>query len=297
MATIVAKASTFDAALKALTPGDTLQLIEDVVFPAATPYRGWGKVAFSEVVTVDLGGHRLSGVYAGRLAGVRFQGGNLTEFRCDTGERLQFVDMESRGAQDNIIAKGVQIVRGADVLVNNVEFEFLKRGLQFTLVDRIDVTRCAFARIYIDGAEFGECHTWRFTWNTGRDFRPVLGAHPDFVQGWSRGTSPPASDIVIADNFCDGPNQGIGLFDHLDYGGFDRVTIARNRLRCGYAQAIALTNARASVLEDNHVSTFEWTPPAPEKLNRASINISGDVRLVGRNYADAGAGKGPQVLS
>lgn len=228
--------------------------------------------------------------------------GNLFEFRADSSRRLGFRDMRSHGAQTN---KGVQVVRGSDVQVENVEFSDLARGLQFTLVDRIRVTRSDFARMHVDGAEFGECHTWEFSRNTGRDFRPAAGTHADLVQGWSRAGSPPSSDIRITDNYGNGPMQGIGLFDHAPDdrppdGGFDRVYIARNNMCAGFAHGIALTNGRDSVLENNDVSTFEWQPPpingVAQKLNRASINVSGgSVTWRGLNIAHAGAGKREQI--
>jgi hypothetical protein len=279
------------AALNAAKPGDTLVLVGD--FPALR----WGKRSFDPPLVLDMTKATVSGPwYWGSLDGVTFKGGKwrgLNPLRIDKASRITIDggDFQNPGLPDG---NGFWVIGGSQITVRNTTFSQFERGCVFSKVDGIVVENSGFDRMRSDGISMGECRNVRVTGCAFHGTRIVGTEHPDAVQLWSRPTSPPTSDVVVEDNVIVGMTQGVFLGNHVragvDDGGFDRVTIRRNRIVGGYPQGIHVTAGRGVTVEDNTVSTY------PAARYRASINLVGcsDVIRTGNTVA-AGAGK-PAVI-
>lgn len=247
-------AATLAAAVKAAKPGDVLAC--EGLFPRLT---------------------------LGRVPeGITLTGGTWAGLRADALRGVTLRDMVFR---DGTV--GLKSVGSVGVRLEGCTFLDLDRGASFGSGADLEVVSCTAQRMRIDAFDFGECRRWavRRCAVLGAVTQPG-GAHPDAIQGWSRPTSAPAADIVIEDNLIEGDCQGIGLFNHVrdgvDDGGFDRVTIRRNRVIVARPMAVAVLDARGLVLADNWISTL----PGAERQARIRVEDCGSVQRFG-NRMDA----------
>jgi hypothetical protein len=184
-------------------------------------------------------------------------------------------------------AGGIRFNVGANNRVHRADIDGAANGIGFSRVDGFEVLDCVIRGVGGDAIRAGECRNGLIARNRATDFRRIATAvHPDGVQLWSRPTSPPSCDIIIEDNHIEGEAQGIGCFNHVrdgvDDGGFDRITIRRNRIIGGLSWGICLTDSRDSRVTDNHVSTL------PGAASWARIGFPGSENLtLGGNLAEA----------
>ena len=260
-------AATLAASVKAAKPGDVLAC--EGLFPRLT---------------------------LGRVPeGITLTGGTWAGLRADALRGVTLRDMVFR---DGTV--GLKSVGSVGVRLEGCTFLDLDRGASFGSGEDLEIVACAAQRMRIDAFDFGECRRWavRRCAVLGAVTQPG-GAHPDAIQGWSRPTSAPAADIVIEDNLIEGECQGIGLFNHVrggvDDGGFDRVSIRRNRIVAGRPMGIAALDVRGLDLTDNRVSTAAGA----ERQARIRIERCSDVRRSGNRvdaYVEAsGARRGAQA--
>ncbi len=186
---------------------------------------------------------------------------------------------------------GVYARNSRQVEVTESRLAGLKTGIVIMAVDGFNISGNRFSGMRSDGINVAESRNGRLHENECRSTRIREGEHPDCIQMWSRSTSAPTSDVSIRLNSIRGHTQGIGLFNHkrngVDDGGFDRIVIEENDIEVSYPHAIAMTDARDSVVRNNKVRTLSGAK------YRASINLLGG--HVGRcgNTISAWAGKPP----
>lgn len=285
-------AASLPAALAAAKPGARLKLsgaFGDVLL------RG-DKMAAG--LTLDLTAAEITGSWkAVAMTGLRLIGGTwrgklpLRLDRC-TDVRVTGGVYEGPGAYDANLADGyaVFVVVGQGIVVESIRADGFKSGVVLSKVDGFEVTGCGLSRMRSDGIQAGECWNGRIAGNVIHGTKTLGAEHPDGIQIWSRASSPPTSDIVIEDNLVAGDTQGICGFNiqnrnGADDGGYDRITIRRNRVSAGHPQGISLTDARDSSVTDNVVSTY------PGSRWRASLNLTRCERTI-RKGNTVGAGGG-----
>lgn len=289
------------SALDLARPGDTVR-------PQGTfgAFR-WGRKTYADPLTLDLSDAVVSVWNLGAVDGLVIRGGVLSGNNALRMDSCRNVRVEGVRVEAGPEGYGIWFNRGQFVSVEGCAFSDLLFGLRFDQVDDVSVVENLFRGLRSDGARFAECHRWKFSRNALLGFKPVDGAHPDGCQGWSRATSLPSCDIEITDNLIVGWAQGVFLGNHvrsyaagtkladgrvltlaetLNDGGFDRVTIARNRIIGGYSQAICVGDGRDVTVTANHVSTYEGAD------NQAMINLLRCEGLVrSGNTIDAGDGR------
>lgn len=217
------------------------------------------------------------------------RGGVWAGVRLDsvTGLKVEGAEFDGPDQADGF---GLFVNGGQGVTVTDCQFESYKTGLVLNKVETFEVSRNAFSRMRSDGMTIGESRKGQVVGNRFHGTRITGDEHPDFIQLYSRPTSPPTSDIVIRDNKGMGMSQGICGFNHtrggVNDGGFDRIVIEDNDLCCGFPHAISLVEARDSRVTHNRVETY------PGARYRASINTDkspGIIRMM--NTIQPGAGK------
>ena len=220
-------------------------------------------------------------------SGSRIERLRLTNVRGMVWRSGAFAGAMGSGAAGYAIA----ITNSDGVKLDRLYVRTSQRGVVISGSQNVEVTRSVFTRLVIDGVNIALSHKVRVAGNSFTAFNSGE-AHPDAVQGWSRPTGQPTSDIVVEDNFIEGRMQGISFFNHVrdgvDDGGFDRVTVRRNRVTVTFNQGIALYSCRDCVLEGNTVASL------PPSTNWTIINVrGGSVRQSGNVVAPrpAGAGK------
>lgn len=295
--------ATLKATLDAAQPGDVVALKGPFAFDPAKPFR-WGNRTYATPLVIEAAEAQVSNLYLGNIEGVEVRGGQWCAVRIDNGRRLGFEGIRGQGTG---LETGLWINRGHHVSVRRSQFSDLMFAIRYDMVDDLETVESQFTRLRNDAARHGECHRAKFNRNAVLGSVPVQGAHPDGAQFWSRATSLPACDIEVCDNLIVGMTQGIFLGNHqrtyragtkladgtvlavdtlLDDGGFDRVTIARNRIIGGYSQAIDVGDGRDVKVTDNRVSTYEGAE------NQAMINLPRCTGLVRTgNIIDAGDGR------
>lgn len=272
------------------TPGQTLTL--SGVYDG--PWRP--KAASLKGVTIDARKAEIRGLFYPGAGGegLTIIGGTWTGLRLDrvAGLTIKDVDLVGPGAEDARLADGygVFVNGGSGVMISGLRASGYKSGVVISRVDGFEVTGCGLSRMRSDGVQIAESRNGRIAGNVIHGTRILGDEHPDGIQIWSRPTSPPTADIVIEDNLIVGETQGISGFNHVraevNDGGFDRITIRRNRVVGGYPHGIALVEGRDCIVTDNAVSTY------PGSRWRASINLVRCERTVrDGNTVAAGAGK------
>lgn len=290
MSLVTASAATLATALAALKPGDTLRL------QGAFETLGRPKAARLQGVTIDAAGATIGGLFypAGAVTGLTLKGGTWAGVRLDKAERISVEGATFQGPAEAADGGGLSVVDGRGITVNGAVFDSFKTGIGLGRVTGFEIRDCGFSRMRSDGITIGESRQGTVMDNIFHGTRITSSEHPDAVQLFSRPTSAPTADIVITRNLVVGMTQGLTGFNHVrdgvDDGGFDRIVIAENRLYVGYPNAIALVDARRSVIRGNEVSTY------PGATYRASINATRCTELTrSGNIVRAGAGKAPVV--
>lgn len=226
---------------------------------------------------------------AGSVEGLTIEGGVWQGIRLDGVKKLKVIKARFQGPEVPN-GTGLKILGGEDLLIQDNVFESYKEGIALSRVTGFDIRGCAFSRMRSDGMTIGESRQGLIEGNRFHGTKILKDEHPDFIQLYSRPTSPPTSDIIIRRNRGIGPSQGICGFNHerkgVDDGGFDRIVIEDNYLCCGFPHGIALVSARDSHILNNYIETY------PLSKYRASINAEGVMRS--GNFVAAGAGK-PEV--
>jgi hypothetical protein len=186
----------------------------------------------------------------------------------DTGEGLVY------GEGYGFMANG-----GEGFVIEDSSFAGFEASVVFNRVDDFRVSRITSTAMRSDGIDIAESHRGviEYVQCSGTAIRN--GEHPDCIQGWSKETSPPTSDIVVRHNSVVGDTQGISFFN----GGFDRITIEDNDVAVSFPSAITLNEGRDSVVRRNHVRTL------PNARYRASLRTTGAKAC--DNVVEPGAGK------
>ena len=177
----------------------------------------------------------------------------------------------------------IAITNSDGVKLDRLHVSASQRGVVIASSQNVEVTRSIFTRLIIDGVNIALSHKVRVAGNSFTAFDSGE-AHPDAVQAWSRPTSKPVSDIIVEDNEIEGRMQGISFFNHVrggvDDGGFDRVTIRRNRVTSAFPNGIALHSCRVCVIENNTVASLS------PSIYWSVINVrGGSVRQAGNVVA------------
>jgi hypothetical protein len=281
-ATLPATAADVGKVLATAQSGDVVKLVGE--FPDQVRL---GRRTFNPPLTIDATAATVKGLfYFSAVEGITFRGGTWATIRVDNGKTIT-VEKARFAGPDQADGYGVFINGGANVRVIESAFSQYKSAVVLGKVDGFEVLKNGFDRMRSDGVNIAQSWRGRVAENIIHGTRITSEEHPDCIQMWSRPDAPPASDVVIEDNECVGNTQGFTGFNHVrngvNDGGFDRITIRRNRVTGTYPHGIALSEGRNSTVTDNVVATY------PTSRYRASINV-GDAFKCG-NVVKPGAGK------
>jgi nitrous oxidase accessory protein NosD len=281
-----------------------------VLAPGDYPAVSFSRRTFDKPVVIEAGTATLNGFSASHLEGLEIRGGVFhlppavvkpSNGRLNYGFGLRFdsvknirltnLSVSGPGAAPGVIdgpygeGSGVLFNGGEDVEVSNSRFVGLKNGIAMANVKGFRFADNKFAGLRSDGMSIGTSWNGVIEGNDCRDTRIRDLEHPDCIQLWSRATSPPTSDIVIRKNRAEGRTQGILMSNKMrngvNDGGFDRIVIEDNDLYVGFPNAIALVEARDSVVRNNRISTY------PDAQYASRLNLKGDIKQCG-NVIGAG---------
>lgn len=299
-------------AMKDARAGDTLVLVGEF---DPIHWRAKDLLGFTgEPVTFDMAKAIVTGWQFTEIKGLTFLGGTI---KASPGEKAG-VPVYGHGVRLNkcrdIIFKGVtgigparfeegeaaafgdgiaiRVLEGENVQIADSVLQGFKTGVSLGNVRQFEVARLNISDMRSDGIQAAQSWFGEIAQNVIHSSRKRSTEHPDGVQLWSRPDAPPTSDIVIRDNVIVGKTQGICGFNHIragvDDGGFDRLTIVRNRIVVDHAQALAIYSGRDIVVADNDIQTLQGA------TSRASLNLN-NCTGVSRSGNTVGAGAGKKA--
>jgi len=291
MAAILAAAS-IAALLAQAKPGDTV-----VVPAGDYANESLSGLSFSPAVTLDARAAKVTTFTAKDVTGLHVLGGTWANAIGETwaGHTWAFAvdcerchDVTFDGATvtgpppdapgRDFAGFGISFLSSDHVAVTNSKFTGFRAGLVFSLTGDFVARGNDFGFMTSDGLDVGQGWRGVIEDNVFHDTHIIAKEHPDGIQMWSRPNAPPTSDIVIRRNKVTGGSQGISGFDAalkepagykladgrvlekeeaVPNGGYERITIEDNDVSVGFTNAIALVNARDSVIRNNRVSTIE----------------------------------------
>lgn len=259
---------SFKARLAAAKGGETL-----VLAPGDYGLVRFPKDGFARLVTIDARKAKFAQLFLERARNVRILGGWVAGAPTDNyavsirwADNVTLDGMTISGAQ-----RGVLVGESTNVRLANNRFTKLRSdGINIAMSQKVWIER-----------------------NSCRDFTPIPavfdaagkmvrdGDHPDCIQAWSRPTHAPTSDITIVGNDIEGPMQGIGMFNHGNDGGFDRITVLDNRVKISFTHGVTVTGARDSVISGNTIDVIEgarlpnypYYPVRPTSILEGSGNV------------------------
>lgn len=239
----VATPATLVAMVGAAAPGATITLAPG----------DYGRILlhhkrFATPITLDARQARFESLILRRMSGVVVAGGAVSGPPTDMGMYVDGSDhITVRDMAFSTSVVGLSIRRSSDVLVERNRFEHMRS-------DGINVAMSW--RVRIDGTlcqNFDPVHpTYDANGKLIKD-----GNHPDCIQGWSRPTDPPTSDITVTRTRAVGRMQGIFFNNYVrngvDDGGYDRLTVRDNDLTVSMYHGILLQAVRGAVVTGNTV--------------------------------------------
>lgn len=294
-------ASLIDA-LKVAAPGSTIAVTGDLpALPNGGLYR-FGDKAWAQPVTLDLRKATISGsLYWGRIKGLKILGGvfsNANPLRIDGAADVSITGAQFKGPVGVQKTYGLRIVKGVNVQLVDLNFSDFQAGAVLADVFDFEIKNVGLDYMTADGLVLGGCKrglVGKVVVQGTRSINPL--AHMDGIQLYSR-PDRITQDLVIEDCMVMGRCQGISGFnsigaDGIDPGGYDRITFRRNVVASAFANGITLTKGRDVTMEDNRVRSW----PGARDQTRITVGTCTDVKWIGRNFAEAGAGRPAVVYS
>lgn len=273
---------------------------------------------FEKPIVIEAGAATFDGFTGSNLDGVEIRGGTFRlppgKIKPSTGNMVYGFALRFDGVR-NFRLKGMSIVgpgaplgvvdgpfgEGGGVLFNvgeNIEigetrFTGLKNGIVMSGTTGFRIVQNTFTGMRSDGMTIGTSRSGLIEGNDCSGTRIRDKEHPDCIQLFSRPTAPPTADVVIRKNRAAGKTQGILLANHtragVNDGGYDRILIEDNDLTVGFPNAIALIDARDSIVRNNRVNTF------PGSEYAARMTFRGEVKQCGNLVAER-EGKKPRLV-
>ena len=282
--------ATLMARLKSAKGGETIRLA-----PGDYGIVNFPREVHSPAITIDASGATFTGLVLNKVGGVTIRGGQV---------------VGPGGRSYGISIRGSERVR-----IENMRISGAHRGIVTNESRDIALVGNALTGLVSDGIDVASSQRVLVQRNSCRDFSPNLavfdaagkkvrdGDHPDCIQGWSRSTLPPTSDVQVLDNVIEGRMQGIFFGNHVrngvDDGGFDRIVIRGNKVTVNMA-GIAIGAVRDGVVRDNVVDVWPGVlfPTRPQFRLKPNLRASGERLTFCGNYIAAirnapGQGKCP----
>ncbi|MCT2398388.1 right-handed parallel beta-helix repeat-containing protein [Novosphingobium mangrovi (ex Huang et al. 2023)] len=164
------------------------------------------------------------------------------------------------GGTFGLVSQGyaIHVLNSRDIGFENVKMTSAQRGLVIAQSQDVSVSHARIVNMTIDGINIGSSQRVTVTDSSCSDFRTGK-AHPDCIQMWSSPTRGITQDVKLLRNSSDGDMQGFTAFNHVrkgvDDGGFDRITIADNRVRAYRVNGVAVYDCRNCVIVNNVAET------------------------------------------
>ncbi|NJR79371.1 right-handed parallel beta-helix repeat-containing protein [Sphingomonas corticis] len=266
--------ATLMARLKSAKGGETIRLA-----PGDYGIVNFPREVHSPAITIDASGATFTGLVLNKVGGVTIRGGQV---------------VGPGGRSYGISIRGSERVR-----IENMRISGAHRGIVTNESRDIALVGNALTGLVSDGIDVASSQRVLVQRNSCRDFSPNLavfdaagkkvrdGDHPDCIQGWSRSTLPPTSDVQVLDNVIEGRMQGIFFGNHVrngvDDGGFDRIVIRGNKVTVNM-NGIVLSGARGGHVRDNKVELWPELP-FPERKN---FRLRPSIRLLGEGIVACG---------
>lgn len=131
-------------------------------------------------------------------------------------------------------ASGISILKSSNIVIENSEFQQLRRGVGVGSSDDIVISGNSFHDLQTDGVMAADITNIRISGNSFSNFFPAEGDHPDGIQFLTKGTVDSSVNVVISDNVMtrgDGAGfQGIFMRDEVGTLAYKNVTISNNLL-------------------------------------------------------------------
>jgi hypothetical protein len=236
------------AALSGLQPGAVIRLP-----PGRQPTIEIAGQNFSPAVTIDARDATVMGVRITDSSGIVFRGGTIESPDGVTGDKPG--------------SHGVRLQRSNDITFDNVTFTNAKHGMVAGNGRGLTVRNSRFTGMRSDGINSVSNSDVLIENNRFTDMVPKLktgvrgepgfidGDHPDAVQMWMSQATRTAHDIVIRNNFIEGPTQGITTFgDPGD--GYQRIQVENNQIKVSFPAAIAVMHCTDCRVRYNTISTW-----------------------------------------
>lgn len=278
------------SSIAGLAPGKT------VVLPAGThdPIN-ISRVTFDPPATIDLGGSTVRGFNLRGVNGLIIRNGRVVARNGKYPER------------DHLGGYAIMARSNKNLILRDLEITDAAKGLIIGLSTGIKVHNVTFHNIRADGINVARSRQILIDGVSCYDFTPrpheydsngkkiKEGDHPDCVQGWSRPSAAPQSDVVIRNVKARGRMQGIFFGNHVrngvNDGGYDRIVVENNDIENAYGQhGITIGGARDTVVRNNRVATMKGISAKAA----SNINIGGrdreDVTICGNIVEGRAAG-------
>jgi parallel beta-helix repeat protein len=188
---------------------------------------------------------------------------------------------------------GVRVKGSSGVTIENNTFTNLQYGVQAGASSDLKILDNSLTGIRADGFQFTEAQKVEIARNFGTDFSKEPGAHPDFIQFHTAGTSRASAEINIHDNvFLQGQGSAVqGVFMGNEAGiTYQDVAITNNLFYTSYWNGILVAKADGVVVDNN---TVLGVPNNAMGTNNTWIKLSGatNARVTDNlaNSIDAGA--------
>lgn len=252
---------------------------------------------FNALAISNANGVSIEGVTFTPKDGAKFANG-LTLRGCDDVNLTKNTFVGGETSMD-MLQRGLLIDHSSDIVVHDNNFSGLMRGAVFSESTGIAVTDNAFHDMRSEGMNFSGASNVEISGNDLRDFHPVRGDHPDFIQFWTNGAKSVSENIYIHDNTMIQAHgefsvQGIYM-DNDDNVAYRNIVIENNTIQSGMPHGVLIEQAIGVRVENNTVLAVEGS----ENKLRITVfdsqevtvrdNTANAVLLTGNvNQADAG---------
>jgi hypothetical protein len=283
-ATITVTPATFNSAVAAAQPGDTLNLtgtygnirIQNRNFGSgikinASYAQFTGTVTLTNVTNLYFGGgtFNIAGAPAYTKAAVVYGGSNIA-----------FAKQSVTGSAGG---EGIVFSGTTQASVSDGTFTGLDANIVFGSVTSGSASRNTIVAAGSDGIDIADSHNITASYNSCSGGNPSAGAHPDCVQLWSIAGNPLESGIIVSNNSATGPTQGFTAFPAG--GGVSRVQIVYNTVNTSYSEGVACDACVYSNISYNTLSTL----PGSQYLTNLNV-IGGSYNTVVGNVITPYAG-------
>ncbi len=171
-----------------------------------------------------------------------------------------------------VLGYAFYITNSSGITVVDGTFADSVRGVVINQSRDISFTNPVLIRLQTDGLDIAQSQRVTIQGASCANFTPLVGDHPDCIQGWSRPGGITA-DVRVEGTRASGAMQGIFFGNQVrngvNDGGFDRLTLVNNVVRNTYPNGVACSSCRNSTIKGNDVKGI-----APNTY-KTNINVTG----------------------